>query len=872
MDNCENVTSESAKTPKTSNLIPDQVVSDESSPASAIPTSEILKGVTAYVDVHALKHNYSSTFATELIELGANVSKRMTPDVTHVVFKDGSRRTVKAAMRRNLPLVNTVWVDNCRKKHRREDEMLYLARIPPKKDDWPYWLRLFKRYGILQYHNKPQKPASERRYSRRRRLMDDDDDDDVGSTDRRKNGANDDEYNEEDFKKFMAKWKKIIGERKYLFSSSSEEEDDDAAAAADDDKCDEGFHKISDSFLKQSNPSSGKDGDRKEDDVYNDDEDEDGENGWKKLGKDKLSCRLFGSTSSTPNNYKNNSNRRDNINNGNMNSSSKAAVASSSSTSLNLSISQDDELYFAPLLQRCKALMKRNKKNMSMTKSLNATLNTTDIDDSIITNDVDTTTATAAAAATNPTTATTLTPPPAKFISPVKMVQGKLNFKKNGENNVTTTNTNNNDNNNNDNNNNNFNNNDNNTNKNSDSNTDKGSMISEQDANCLGIIGYILKANDDVKSISNCDAITTTATAATTAATTTSSAAAIFPSLQNLKINSEQKKQEEVDGLTVLSNEIFTDNDNRYCNINNHSTSNESIITHDSDNVSNERYDESIESTNETITPKNNESSIRQSNKRKSSAPKKFQDKKIKLDEDNYENFLDLLKENSYNESDEVNAEHLTNYTTLASSLPKHQTNFNIATSLMPRHQINFDSAGSTLPEHKTKFNLAASTMSKHQANFTAASSTLPKKHQSNLNVNTSASSNNQTNLNLKSYGALSATNNDEDDEDADDDGEDNDDDNNYNNNNNNNNNNNISVISISDDDNCDVKNVLIVNNGNSFIGSNACTGTNNKNNNNYNNNNKRNNNNKLRPSGILAGNLFLAVIALKTSEFMTRN
>jgi len=45
-----------------------------------------------------------------LRQLGAEVASKISKDVTHVVFKDGKKRTHDVAVRRQLYLVSVSWV------------------------------------------------------------------------------------------------------------------------------------------------------------------------------------------------------------------------------------------------------------------------------------------------------------------------------------------------------------------------------------------------------------------------------------------------------------------------------------------------------------------------------------------------------------------------------------------------------------------------------------------------------------------------------------------------------------------------------------------------------------------------------------------
>ncbi|MGH0161395.1 UNVERIFIED_CONTAM: hypothetical protein FKN15_068809 [Acipenser sinensis] len=55
--------------------------------------------------------NYSKTFAQQLLDMGAQVSKTFNKQVTHVVFKDGHQGTWKKAKKTGVKLVSVLWVE-----------------------------------------------------------------------------------------------------------------------------------------------------------------------------------------------------------------------------------------------------------------------------------------------------------------------------------------------------------------------------------------------------------------------------------------------------------------------------------------------------------------------------------------------------------------------------------------------------------------------------------------------------------------------------------------------------------------------------------------------------------------------------------------
>nr|XP_021522835.1 microcephalin isoform X3 [Aotus nancymaae] len=89
----------------------------------------ILKDVVAYVEVWSSNgtENYSKTFTTQLMDMGAKVSKTFNKQVTHVIFKDGYQSTWDKAQKRGVKLVSVLWVEKCRTAGAHVDESLFPA-------------------------------------------------------------------------------------------------------------------------------------------------------------------------------------------------------------------------------------------------------------------------------------------------------------------------------------------------------------------------------------------------------------------------------------------------------------------------------------------------------------------------------------------------------------------------------------------------------------------------------------------------------------------------------------------------------------------------------------------------------------------------
>ena len=71
----------------------------------------ILSGVVAYVEVwDDFCFNYSEIWREKLEDLGAKVARRLTPKVTHVIYKDGQEKIKAKAKELGCHLVSVLWV------------------------------------------------------------------------------------------------------------------------------------------------------------------------------------------------------------------------------------------------------------------------------------------------------------------------------------------------------------------------------------------------------------------------------------------------------------------------------------------------------------------------------------------------------------------------------------------------------------------------------------------------------------------------------------------------------------------------------------------------------------------------------------------
>uniref|UniRef100_A0A3P9JXB3 BRCT domain-containing protein n=1 Tax=Oryzias latipes TaxID=8090 RepID=A0A3P9JXB3_ORYLA len=88
-----------------------------------------IMNVVAYLDVWSSdkRANYSRSFIPQLQEMGAQVSKRFSKQVTHVVFNSGHATTWRNAKKSDVHLVSALWIQRCFDEGTRVDEELFPA-------------------------------------------------------------------------------------------------------------------------------------------------------------------------------------------------------------------------------------------------------------------------------------------------------------------------------------------------------------------------------------------------------------------------------------------------------------------------------------------------------------------------------------------------------------------------------------------------------------------------------------------------------------------------------------------------------------------------------------------------------------------------
>ena len=102
--------------------------------------------VVAFVDVRLEKRDASDCVATEMSKLGATVVEHFLPEVTHLVFFEGYRRSYKTALRRKIHIVAPHWISDSKANLCKQEESKYIPDMPPPKEEIPFFR---KRVSIL---------------------------------------------------------------------------------------------------------------------------------------------------------------------------------------------------------------------------------------------------------------------------------------------------------------------------------------------------------------------------------------------------------------------------------------------------------------------------------------------------------------------------------------------------------------------------------------------------------------------------------------------------------------------------------------------------------------------------------------------------
>ncbi|KAK9355976.1 hypothetical protein V1523DRAFT_403395 [Lipomyces doorenjongii] len=89
-----------------------------------------LSDVVAFLDIRTSEGNdASAAFGTLLRKLGAKIVKQLSRNVTHIIFKQGTPRTLHFAKDMNVPCLTISWIVECGKQNLMVDEAAYAIEI-----------------------------------------------------------------------------------------------------------------------------------------------------------------------------------------------------------------------------------------------------------------------------------------------------------------------------------------------------------------------------------------------------------------------------------------------------------------------------------------------------------------------------------------------------------------------------------------------------------------------------------------------------------------------------------------------------------------------------------------------------------------------
>ncbi|KAJ7387603.1 BRCA1 associated RING domain 1 [Desmophyllum pertusum] len=110
---------------------------------------KILEGVVAFIEVRSNTENRFEGISKQMEMLGAMVVKKLTPEVTHVIFKDGKKTTRERALKKGVHVVSVLWVESCRQSGKRVSEDLFPV-VAPEQAVTPLIVGRLKRTKSMQ--------------------------------------------------------------------------------------------------------------------------------------------------------------------------------------------------------------------------------------------------------------------------------------------------------------------------------------------------------------------------------------------------------------------------------------------------------------------------------------------------------------------------------------------------------------------------------------------------------------------------------------------------------------------------------------------------------------------------------------------------
>ncbi|CAG9765829.1 unnamed protein product [Ceutorhynchus assimilis] len=153
--------------------------SSSASTSSTTTLDKVLEGVKAYVEIKDRHNQDKSQGAKEILKsMGATVVDKLSSEVTHVVFKDGSYKTFQMAKLLKVHIVSILWVEFSRKTLQRAQEKRFPAIGNKFEDETIVCSQMHKEYEDMirdEYRNSllhgTPLPSTKALINRRRTLM-----------------------------------------------------------------------------------------------------------------------------------------------------------------------------------------------------------------------------------------------------------------------------------------------------------------------------------------------------------------------------------------------------------------------------------------------------------------------------------------------------------------------------------------------------------------------------------------------------------------------------------------------------------------------------------------------------------------------------
>ncbi|XP_020614774.1 uncharacterized protein LOC110052923 [Orbicella faveolata] len=134
---------------------------------------KILEGVVAFIEARSNTENRFEGISKQMEMLGATVVKKFTPEVTHVIFKDGKKTTRDKAIKKGIHLVSVLWVESCRQSGKHVSEDLFPV-VEPEQAVTPLMVGRLKRTKSMQpkaFEEDVQNSADRGDRRRKRKLL-----------------------------------------------------------------------------------------------------------------------------------------------------------------------------------------------------------------------------------------------------------------------------------------------------------------------------------------------------------------------------------------------------------------------------------------------------------------------------------------------------------------------------------------------------------------------------------------------------------------------------------------------------------------------------------------------------------------------------